>query len=82
MHTVKMVTGAIMAAAAFAIPSSSAVAAPMPDEACGGQIVALFNHFSGAAGASGNPAASAGPGYFLQQDTPDAIRDVREGICP
>ena len=82
MHAIKMVTGSIIAAAAFAIPSTSAVAAPLPNEACSGQVVALSNHFSGAFGASENPTASAGPGYFLQQDTSETIQAVREGVCP
>jgi len=32
----------------------------------GGQNVALFNHNSGIFGASGNPDASAGPGFFFR----------------
>ena len=82
MRTAKMVIGGIVAAAAFALPSTSLAAAPLPEQACAGQVVALFNHFSGPSGASGNPDASAGPGYFLGQDTSESLHEVREGVCP
>jgi hypothetical protein len=40
----------------------------------GGQTVALFNHNSGVFGASGNPNASAGPGFFFEpQAGPRAV---------
>lgn len=41
-----------------------------------GTTVALFNHNSGIFGASGNPNASAGPGYFLGTNTSDAVLAV------
>jgi hypothetical protein len=34
----------------------------------GGRNVAETNHLSGAVGASGNPKASAGPGYFFEPE--------------
>jgi hypothetical protein len=36
---------------------------------CKGHVMAISNHSSGAYGASGNPKASAGPGYFLGSST-------------
>src|SRR4051812_35607633 len=39
----------------------------------GGQAVADINHNSGPSSASGNESASAGPGYFLDQDTAEAV---------
>jgi hypothetical protein len=40
----------------------------------GGQNVAQTNHNSGIMGASGNPNASAGPGYFFEpQGGPQAV---------
>jgi hypothetical protein len=41
-----------------------------------GTTVAEFNHNSGPFGASGNPNASAGPGFFLKQDTHFAVLAV------
>ena len=42
----------------------------------GGQNVAAENHISGPEGASGNPKASAGPGYFLADLGPGAVSDA------
>jgi hypothetical protein len=39
--------------------------------------VATFNHNSGVA----NPNASAGPGYFLKQDTSEILHEVQEIFC-
>jgi hypothetical protein len=36
----------------------------------------------GAFGASGNPNASAGPGYFFGPGTRDAVHGVQEFNCP
>ena len=82
MRTAKIVTAGIVAAAGFALPSTSLATESLPDPACAGQVVALFNHFSGPFGASGNPNASAGPGYSLRQDTSETIHEVRDGVCP
>jgi hypothetical protein len=85
MHQAKVVTGGILAVAAFALSASPANSAAPPaagSPGCNGLIVADTNHMSGPYGASGNPNASAGPGYFLKQGTPDAIQRVREAFCP
>jgi len=60
---------ALGAAAAFA---GTAAASPDPQPNtpnCKGHVMAISNHSSGAYGASGNPKASAGPGYFLGSST-------------
>jgi hypothetical protein len=57
----------------------SALEAPVPG--CQGRIVAEFNHNSGEAGASGNPNASAGPGYFLGPNTASAVHEVMQDFC-
>jgi len=72
---------ASLTVAALAVPSSALADQP-PDPGCGGQIVATFNHASGQFGASGNPNASAGPGYFLKQDTSEVVHAVKEAFCP
>jgi hypothetical protein len=43
-------------------------------EPSNGPLVAQTNHNSGDRGASDNPNASAGPGYFLGQDTAEAVQ--------
>ena len=43
-----------------------------------GTTVAEFNHNSGPFGASGNPNASAGPGFFLKQDTHFAVLAIAQ----
>jgi hypothetical protein len=43
--------------------------------------VATFNHNSGLFGPSGNPNASTGPGYFLGQDTSEAVQSVQDAFC-
>lgn len=70
-----------LVAASLVVPSS-ALADPPDAPGCEGQIVATFNHNSGASGASGNPNASAGPGYFLKQETSEAVHAVKEAFCP
>jgi hypothetical protein len=72
---------ASLAAAALAGPSAALADQP-PDAGCEGRIVATLNHLSGLAGASGNPNASAGPGYFLKQDTAEAVLGVKDASCP
>jgi hypothetical protein len=72
-----------LAVAALILPASSAFADQQPsDPGCQGRIVATFNHDSGPFGASGNPNASAGPGYFLGPDTSEAVHAVMETFCP
>ncbi len=72
---------ASLVAASLAVPSS-ALADHREGPGCQGSIVATFNHNSGVFGASGNPNASAGPGYFLKQGTSEAVRAVQESFCP
>ena len=79
----KMGVGLVTAVAMGATASVSAadtIHVPFPpnQQACGGLVVAATNNESGSTGASGNTSASAGPGYFLQGDTPSAIAGVRE----
>lgn len=68
--------------AALVLPVSPAFADTPQDPGCQGQIVATFNHDSGPFGASGNPNASAGPGYFLGPDTSAAVQGVMQEFCP
>jgi hypothetical protein len=49
---------------------------------CSGQTTALFNHVSGSHGASGNPRASAGAGYFLHPDTGPKKDAIIDRFCP
>jgi hypothetical protein len=79
---------ALLSAALLALgigASSASAAAPNPSESpgCGGLIVAQTNHNSGPFGASGNPNASAGPGFFIkgQGAVPDAIAERRGAHC-
>lgn len=72
---------AALTGAALAVPSS-ALATHGEGPGCEGRIVATFNHNSGAFGASGNPNASAGPGFFLKQDTSEAVQAVMDRFCP
>jgi hypothetical protein len=67
---------------ALVFSASPAFADEPPDPGCQGQIVAAINHASGPFGASGNPNASAGPGYFLGPDTSEAVHAVKETFCP
>ena len=78
----------LLSAALLAIgvgASSASAAAPNPSESpgCGGLIVAQTNQNSGPFGASGNPNASAGPGYFIkgQGAVPAAIAERRGAHC-
>lgn len=59
----------------------STAMADTPPHSCDGQIIAAINQASGVFGASGNPQAGAGPGYFLGTNTANAIADVRETFC-
>jgi hypothetical protein len=71
---VGLLTAVAMGGGASAAMASSA-------QSCVGRVVAATNHNSGALGASGNPQASAGPGYFVGPGTPEAIAGVREAEC-
>jgi hypothetical protein len=66
---------------AAAIGGGAAPALASSSQSCVGRVVAATNHDSGALGASGNPQASAGPGYFFGPGTPQAIAGVREAYC-
>ena len=48
----------------------------------GGQNVALNNHISGQDSASGNPNASAGPGYFFRngKEVSEAVHEAQAGV--
>jgi hypothetical protein len=85
MSRVKLLIAGLLIAGALGGSAPTALGAtptPTPGSpGCVGQIVATINHLSGAAGASGNPRASAGPGYFLGPDTPAAIAAVRAAFC-
>jgi hypothetical protein len=74
----KMGVGLLTAVAMGAGASAALASAP---QSCVGQVVAVTNHNSGVIGASGNPQASAGPGYFFGPGTPDAIAGVRSEAC-
>jgi hypothetical protein len=67
----------------LALPAAHA-ATPVPvagEPGCRGHTVATLNHQSGSFGASGNPNASAGPGYFLGPDTSEAVEFFQELFC-
>jgi hypothetical protein len=84
MRKATVVTGGVLAFATFALSSSSPLGATpssVGSPGCNGLIVATINHTSGDFGASGNPNASAGPGYFLKEETPDAVQGVQEAFC-
>jgi hypothetical protein len=74
----KLGVGVLMAVAMGGGASTALASSP---QSCVGQIVAATNHNSGAIGASGNPQASAGPGYFFGPGTQDAISGVRGEFC-
>jgi hypothetical protein len=84
MRRIRVGICGILAAGALALLSSSALAAAPPSSGspgCVGRIVAEFNHASTDT-ASGNPKASAGPGYFLKQGTAAAVHGVQADFCP
>jgi hypothetical protein len=82
---VKLLISGLLVAGAVAGTAPAALAdtpTPTPGSpGCVGHIVATTNHNSGQFGASGNPNASAGPGYFLGPSTPAAIAAVRAAFC-
>ena len=79
MRSITKVGVGLMAAVAMGAGASTALASSQ--QSCVGRVVAATNHNSGAFGASGNPQASAGPGYFFGPGTPDAIAGVRNEAC-
>lgn len=79
---------AALLALGVAASSASAIVggAPEPSESpgCNGLSVARDNHISGPFGASGNPNASAGLGYFIKgqgDGVPFEIELTREFSC-
>jgi hypothetical protein len=78
---VALLSAALLALGVGASSASAAAPNPSGSPGCDGLIVGLLNHGSGPVGASGNPNASAGPGYFLQGFSPDAIAAVRAAVC-
>jgi hypothetical protein len=82
VRALKLAGLAILVQVVLAFAASSIAAAdPLSPQSCMGQIVAATNHISGDGGASGNPQASAGPGFFLGPNTAGAIVDVRSQLC-
>jgi hypothetical protein len=74
------VLGASLAATGAAGAGNSSV--PVPGTAdCQGHLIAISNHSSGSDGASGNPNASAGPGYFLHSSTHAEIAAYVADYC-
>jgi hypothetical protein len=73
-------TTAALVAASGAAAANSPV--PVPGTAsCQGHLIAISNHASGADGASGNPNASAGPGYFLHSSTHEVVQEYVDSYC-
>ena len=72
--------GVVGGANAGALASPAQSPTPTPGTpSFNGLIIASFNQGSGPFGASGNPNASAGPGFFLGTDTHQAILDQARG---
>ena len=72
-------------AATFASPAYAESPSQSPEPvagqpSCNGLVIADFNHNSGDRGASGNPTASAGPGFFLGSGTHDAIENLARAV--
>ena len=85
MHRMKWKLVVFLTGCTMGVLAPVAAAGSPPPEpgkpSCGGLVVAQTNHNSGAAGPSGNPKASAGPGSFLGPDTHAAIEGVRTAVC-
>jgi hypothetical protein len=89
MRRIRLVLCAVGAAGVVGGTSAGALASPAQNPpptpgtpSCNGLIIAVFNQVSGVFGPSGNPNASAGPGFFLGQDTHQAIlEDARGPNC-
>ncbi|HVB04987.1 MAG TPA: hypothetical protein VNF07_01900 [Acidimicrobiales bacterium] len=74
-------TATLLLPAAVVVLPTTANAAPSANASCSGTIVAATNHDSGPFGASGNPNASAGPGYFLHSGAHEGITTIRAEFC-
>jgi hypothetical protein len=75
----------LLSAAALGVSAPSALGANPNSNGCNGNIVARNNHVSGIRGASGNPKASAGPGFFKGGDFPGSVPAAIAGkrsACP
>ncbi len=88
MSTIRLIVLSVTAAALISASTGAALASPAesPDPepgtpSCSGLVVAMADHYSGPNGASGNPGASAGPGYFLGSSTADTISLIRTYRC-
>jgi hypothetical protein len=88
MYGVRILLCGPVAATATVVWTAAALASPaktppptVGSASCSGLVVAFENQDSGPFGASGNPNASAGPGYFLGSDSAGAIASVREEFC-
>jgi len=89
-HRVRLIVTSLVTAVGLSVFAPTALGdspanSPEPvagSPSCGGLIIALFNHDSGAFGPSGNPTSSAGPGPFFGPGTQDAIETLaREPNC-
>jgi hypothetical protein len=84
MRRAKLMTACGAAAAALSILAMPAAARepeelPSPEShGCRGHVVSVRNHNSGEFGASENPKASAGPGFFFHEGTGEAVQGVKE----
>ena len=81
MFRAKLLVCGVLVAGAVATSAPVALAAAPESPGCAGRTVALINHNSGPFGASGNPNASAGPGYFLGTSTAAAVHAAQAGGC-
>jgi hypothetical protein len=71
----------VTALSIVAMPASAREPEPLPSAespGCNGHVVSVRNHNSGEFGASENPKASAGPGFFLHQETSEAVQGAME----
>jgi hypothetical protein len=71
----------VAALSIFAMPAAAREPEPLPSPespGCKGHVVSVRNHNSGEFGASENPNSSAGPGFFLHQETGEAVQGVKE----
>jgi hypothetical protein len=86
MRRVKLMTAcglSAMALSILAMPAAAREPEPLPSPespGCNGHVISVRNHNSGEFGASENPKASAGPGFFFHQGTGEAVQAVK-GEC-
>jgi hypothetical protein len=84
MHRRTTLLAVVLAATALGATAGGAAASPNPEPgspSCSGLVMAASNHASGAYGASGNPTASAGAGYFLGSSTHDVVAPYVSAYC-